>query len=600
MALVEKYVEYKDIKLSQIPQEIREKIMKAHKVVCDTVEAQFSDNKSLKDDTEINNFKSNFCKTIEDSERTVRVYKLEGNKYDCMIQLMNHVSTENLKNANKIHDFAKKVFNEVKKIVDKKFNMRLDNENSESKEKFEGFDIYPDAEDSKQIWETAENLKDAVTSEADSESDNEHELKKGKKPAKKAVEDDTSTKAVKESAEYLEVYQEADEFLNFLDEYIEEEAKEVKEVEPSKDFKGKLTALGKKIVDSKKVTDSDMKILTNEVKNEVLSKNKDTFKLDLGRFEFKLDNSKENARLEIVCDPPSSDFIKKFLNGTANLAEWFSKSCIGVRLNKYLLIAMKGTADIFHFQQNLFNKYIKKGLNEIFEELQKQFMALDSAVKVVLSETELKSVFSLVLHQALCFTKVNFSDYKMFENAKKDVMETMDKVFTLLKGVTKENKAEVLKKIKEITKVYKENVSYSEMYKDIMMLESGITNYLEGKYDDLIQKREREFRYKQFDFTKSSNFETNWQLESNQIQKLKPIHQEMFVLIKDQYKKIKNYKDKMKLAGYILSKLRVVNWYLEIQNKGNSSYLVPHSVLELENFQKELDKWYNRIMRSIK
>ena len=33
----------------------------------------------------------------------------------------------------------------------------------------------------------------------------------------------------------------------------------------------------------------------------------------------------------------------------------------------------------------------------------------------------------------------------------------------------------------------------------------------------------------------------------------------MFVLIKDQYKKIKNYKDKMKLAGYILSKLRVVN-----------------------------------------
>ena len=188
----------------------------------------------------------------------------------------------------------------------------------------------------------------------------------------------------------------------------------------------------------------------------------------------------------------------------------------------------------------------------------------------------------------------------MFENAKKDVMETMDKVFTLLKGVTKENKAEVLKKIKEITKVYKENVSYSEMYKDIMMLESGITNYLEGKYDDLIQKREREFRYKQFDFTKSSNFETNWQLESNQIQKLKPIHQEMFVLIKDQYKKIKNYKDKMKLAGYILSKLRVVNWYLEIQNKGNSSYLVPHSVLELENVQKELDKWYNRIMRSIK
>lgn len=600
MALVNKYIEYKDIKLSQIPQEIREKIMKAHKVVCDTVEAQFSDNKSLKDDTEINNFKSDFCKSIEDSERTVRVYKLEGNKYDCMIQLMNHVSTENLKNANKIHDFAKKVFNEVKKIVDKKFNMRLDNENSESKEKFEGFDIYPDAEDSKQIWETAENLKDAVTSEGDSESDNDHELKKGKKPAKKAVEDDTSTKAVKESAEYLEVYQEADEFLNFLDEYIEEEAKEVKEVEPSKDFKGKLTALGKKIVDSKKVTDSDMKILTNEVKNEVLSKNKDTFKLDLGRFEFKLDNSKENARFEIVCDPPSSDFIKKFLNGTANLAEWFSKSCIGVRLNKYLLIAMKGTADIFHFQQNLFNKYIKKGLNEIFEELQKQFMALDSAVKVVLSETELKSVFSLVLHQALCFTKVNFSDYKMFENAKKDVMETMNKVFTLLKGVTKENKAEVLKKIKEITKVYKENVSYSEMYKDIMMLESGIINYLEGKYDDLIQKREREFRYKQFDFTKSSNFETNWQLESNQIQKLKPIHQEMFVLIKDQYKKIKNYKDKMKLAGYILSKLRIVNWYLDLQNKGNSSYLVPHSVPELENFQKELDKWHNRIIRSIK
>lgn len=600
MALVEKYVEYKDINLSQISTEIKEKIKKAHKVVCDTIEAQFSDNKKLTEDADISKFKEDFCKNLEDSEVEVRSYKLEGDKYDCMIQLMNHVNTKSFKDSKKVHEFVKKVYNEAKKIINNKFSMRLDNENNEAKENFEGFDIYPDAKDSKEIWETAEEIKNDKSSEDNSESDNEHELKKGKKPVKKAVEDDTSTKVVKESAEYLEVYQEADEFLNFLDEYIEEEAKEVQQVEPSKDFKGKLTALGKKIVDSKKVTDSDMKILTNEVKNEVLSKNKDTFKLDLGRFEFKLDNSKENARFEIVCDPPSSDFIKKFLNGTANLAEWFSKSCIGVRLNKYLLIAMKGTADIFHFQQNLFNKYIKKGLNEIFEELQKQFMALDSVVKVVLSETELKSVFSLVLHQALCFTKVDFSDYKMFENAKKDVMETMNKVFTLLKGVTKENKAEVLKKIKEITKVYKENVSYSEMYKDIMMLESGIINYLEGKYDDLIQKREREFRYKQFDFTKSSNFETNWQLESNQIQKLKPIHQEMFVLIKDQYKKIKNYKDKMKLAGYILSKLRVVNWYLDLQNKGNSSYLVPHSVSELENFQKELDKWYNRIMRSIK
>lgn len=574
MALVDKYIEYKDIKLSQIPSEIREKIIKCHKIVCDVVEGQFSDQKDLTNDSEISSFKQNFCKNISNNERSVRVYKVKENKFDCMIQLMNHVEVK----SDKIHSFVKKVFAEAKKIIEKKFSMRLDNENDGNKEKFEGFDVYPTAEDSKEIWENAKSIKN-VESSKDNSKDNNNSL-------------------LKESVA-KDIYEEAEEFINFLDEYIVEETKEPKLVEAGENTKSFLTKIGQNIIDKGKVSESQLKMITNKVKEDVLEKNKDIFKFNIGKFEFKLDNSKENSRFELICDPPSSSFIKAFLKGTANLRDWFNKSFVGVALNKLLVTTMKGAADFFHFQQNLFNKYIKDTLIQIFEIIQKKFMGLPEKTKTLLSETEMKSVLSLVLHHALCFTKVNFSDYKMFENAKKEAIATVDNVFSLLEGMDKDNKNEVMKKIKEMTKVYKESVSYSPMYADVIKLESAFSNYFEGKYDDLLAKREREFQYKQFDFSKSNDFETNWQLESNQIRKLKAFSPQVIELIKQQYRKIQNFDDKMRLSGYIRHKIKIINWYLDIQKKGNGAYLVPHSISELESFLKELNNWNDRILRSL-
>ena len=94
MALVKKYIEYKDVKISQIPDDLRAKIKEAHKLVSGAVENQVLKHK-FDSDKEVMASINEFQKQISSSEKVVRVYKVKEGKYKCMIQLMNHVKSDN-------------------------------------------------------------------------------------------------------------------------------------------------------------------------------------------------------------------------------------------------------------------------------------------------------------------------------------------------------------------------------------------------------------------------------------------------------------------------------------------------------------------------
>ena len=59
---------------------------------------------------------------------------------------------------------------------------------------------------------------------------------------------------------------------------------------------------------------------------------------------------------------------------------------------------------------------------------------------------------------------------------------------------------------------------------------------------------------------------------------------------------IKDANDKQMISSYCLSKLRNVEWYIQLLEAGSEQYIVPHSQYELESIRGQLRACHERIM----
>ena len=60
---------------------------------------------------------------------------------------------------------------------------------------------------------------------------------------------------------------------------------------------------------------------------------------------------------------------------------------------------------------------------------------------------------------------------------------------------------------------------------------------------------------------------------------------------------IRDSGDKMLIASYCLSKLEIVEWYIELLDVGSKKYIVPHTRPYLEMMRTELLKCYDKILK---
>ncbi len=59
---------------------------------------------------------------------------------------------------------------------------------------------------------------------------------------------------------------------------------------------------------------------------------------------------------------------------------------------------------------------------------------------------------------------------------------------------------------------------------------------------------------------------------------------------------IETSNDKMMISSYCLSKLEMVNWYLELLEVGSKKYIVPQSKAYLETVRDQLIAYHKEIM----
>lgn len=79
--------------------------------------------------------------------------------------------------------------------------------------------------------------------------------------------------------------------------------------------------------------------------------------------------------------------------------------------------------------------------------------------------------------------------------------------------------------------------------------------------------------------------------------KLKKIEYDLIPYITIETEAIKDANDKMMISSYCLSKLKTVEWYIELLQVGSEKYIVPHTLSELESIRSQLMTCHERIMR---
>jgi len=78
--------------------------------------------------------------------------------------------------------------------------------------------------------------------------------------------------------------------------------------------------------------------------------------------------------------------------------------------------------------------------------------------------------------------------------------------------------------------------------------------------------------------------------------KLKKIPIDLVSYIQIETEAIRDANDKMMISSYCLSKLEMVNWYLELLEVGSKKYIVPQSKAHLEMVRDQLMECHKQIM----
>lgn len=83
----------------------------------------------------------------------------------------------------------------------------------------------------------------------------------------------------------------------------------------------------------------------------------------------------------------------------------------------------------------------------------------------------------------------------------------------------------------------------------------------------------------------------------NRPKKLKRISYDTVSYIQIETEAIKDYNDKQMISSYCLSKLKMVDWYIELLKVGSEKYIVPQDLYELEDIRTQLKACHEQIMR---
>lgn len=303
-----------------------------------------------------------------------------------------------------------------------------------------------------------------------------------------------------------------------------------------------------------------------------------------------------SCKLEFRIPTISQDFITRFINGREGIDGFLHRNPeIKVKVSSDLFKTMQNPDDLYYFFTNAV-KFYTNGITKYMSKLQSAYMKYGIEMKELLAN-KLHSVVAASIQMMFGFDHLDMSDRKAFTISNDEIKAMIDFISSIYVkyDYPEKKKKEILADLDNIVR------RYSESFDDIQFrsLSTDLAKFMEGVYDDTLNEYRERFYDDNVDkkwLTESTNPEIKYYQEKFGVKKLKKIPKDLVAYITIETECIKDANDKMMIASYCLSKLEIVEWYIELLDVGSKKYIVPHTKPYLETVRTQLLACYKKIM----
>lgn len=321
------------------------------------------------------------------------------------------------------------------------------------------------------------------------------------------------------------------------------------------------------------------------------------------KFTIVLDTKTDDSIFEFKIPTITQDFVSRFIAGREPLNGLLRRNPdIKVRMSAAAFKTMKSPDDAYKFFMAAI-KYYNEGVQRYSEKIMSNYMKLDHETKHLISTTKLSGLVTLPLQWLFQFDHVDMSDPSIFKINSGDLQKINSFVRTIYSKYAspEKEKQKVLSDLAELIKTTRNaSTNDDENVKNTSKLTEAVSDWYFGKMKDTCDKHNEEWIREQTDLDWLRNPPTpeiKLLQESTKMKKLKKIPRDIIAYITIEAESIRDSGDKMLIASYCLSKLEIVEWYIELLDVGSKKYIVPHTRPYLEMMRTELLKCYDKIMK---
>lgn len=349
--------------------------------------------------------------------------------------------------------------------------------------------------------------------------------------------------------------------------------------------------------DNYKINQYTANIYANIITKNLLPKWASGYK----KLSITLDSYQSFLTFEFKIPTMSQDFVSRFINGREPINAFLHRVPeIKIKMSPRIFHTMQDPDDAFNFFKAAI-KYYDQKVENYSKRLMSEAMKLNHSMKHLVSTTNLSGIVTLPMQLLFVFDDVHMNNARTFLLSDEDlraVNSFIKGIYTKYAAPEKEKK-KIIEDVKTLVKDLRESCEIDDNLKSLIVFPESVEKWLTGQFDTEIQKSNDRFIREQVDLYEMNNpssSELQYIREKFGVKKLKRIPNDLVAYISIETDAIETPNDKLMIASYCLSKIEIVEWYIELLEVGSKKYIVPHSLPFLQNVRTQLLQCYKNIM----
>ena len=349
--------------------------------------------------------------------------------------------------------------------------------------------------------------------------------------------------------------------------------------------------------DNYKISQYTANIYANIITKNLLPKWASGYK----KLSITLDSYQSFLTFEFKIPTMSQDFVSRFINGREPINAFLHRVPeIKIKMSPRIFHTMQDPDDAFNFFKAAI-KYYDQKVENYSKRLMSEAMKLNHSMKHLVSTTNLSGIVTLPMQLLFVFDDVHMNNARTFLLSDEDlraVNSFIKGIYTKYAAPEKEKK-KIIEDVRTLVKDLRESCEIDDNLKSLIVFPESVEKWLTGQFDTEIQKSNDRFIREQVDLYEMNNpssSELQYIREKFGVKKLKRIPNDLVAYISIETDAIETPNDKLMIASYCLSKIEIVEWYIELLEVGSKKYIVPHSLPFLQNVRTQLLQCYKNIM----